>query len=552
TLSNVTSAMKYSVNGGSAWNDITGTTADLTGKTVTVANDIKVYQPGNGATTADSDVQTIDITKGATPACGVVQPTKDAPTGSITGLNNTMEYRTTSDGAFTPATGDIIDIPASTTYQIRTKAVGNVLASDIQSITITAYVPPTPSTGGDYTPPKKPIIVDGNSQNISTEKKNGGTTVITIDQSKLSNLIGNANDNSSVVVPVSRSTTATASLMVKNVEDMAKKNMTLSVKTGGITYDLPTASMDMAALAAAFPGQDTAKIPFEVTIKASDVKVEGATVVVKPAEFTVSALYDGKRTTVDLFSAFVDRTFEITKAESEKISTAVVVESDGTLRHVPTFVFQKDGKYYATVKSMTNSVYALIQNEVTFADAAGKWYEAVANEVGSRKIVVGTDKGTFNGDAQITRAEYATMMVRALGLPQSKTNPFTDVAATAWYAGCVATASEYGVVKGIGDGKFNPEGLITRQEAMQMIYNASKLTGFPKLLNARNLSAEFSDFATVDQWAAEAVTWCLNNNLSVNLKDMVAPTEQITRGEMSAMILCLLQRSELVDIRTKA
>ncbi|MEG1579333.1 MAG: S-layer homology domain-containing protein, partial [Oscillospiraceae bacterium] len=98
----------------------------------------------------------------------------------------------------------------------------------------------------------------------------------------------------------------------------------------------------------------------------------------------------------------------------------------------------------------------------------------------------------------------------------------------------------------------NPEGLITRQEAMQMIYNASKLTGFPTLLNARNLSAEFGDFATVDKWATEAVSWCLNNNLSVNLKDMVNPTEEITRGEMSAMILRLLQRSELVDIRAKA
>ncbi|MEG1579164.1 MAG: InlB B-repeat-containing protein, partial [Oscillospiraceae bacterium] len=292
----------------------------------------------------------------------------------------------------------------------------------------------------DYTPPMKPVIVDGKTQNIGSEKTNGGTTVINVDQPKLTEQLGKANDESSVVVPVSANATATVSLMLKNVEDMAKKNMTLSVKTGGITYDLPTASVGVAALAAAFPGQDTAKIPFEVTIKASDVKIDGATVIVTPVSFTVSAVYGGESMTVDRFSAFVERTFEITKAQSEIISTAVVVESDGTLRHVPTFVFEKDGKYYATVKSMTNSVYALIQNEVTFADAVGKWYEDIANEVGSRRIVIGTDKGTFSGDAKITRAEYATMMVRALGLPLSKSDSFTDVAANAWYAGYVATA----------------------------------------------------------------------------------------------------------------
>ncbi|MEG1879233.1 MAG: S-layer homology domain-containing protein, partial [Pseudoflavonifractor sp.] len=240
-----------------------------------------------------------------------------------------------------------------------------------------------------------------------------------------------------------------------------------------------------------------------------------------------------------------------TKAQSEKITTAVVVEPDGKLRHVPTYVYEKGGKYYAVVKSMTNSVYALIQNEIIFPDVKGKWYEDVANEVGSRKIVVGTDKGSFSGDENITRAEFAAMMVRALGLPLGKTGSFTDVPADAWYAGAVATAAEYGLVKGIGEHQFNPAGLITRQEAYQMLYNASKRTGFPNPLAARNLSAEFSDLAAVSDWAQDSVAFCLNNNLSVNLKGSISPAETITRGEMSALILKLLQRSQLVDVRSK-
>ena len=61
--------MKYSVDGGSTWNGITDTTMAITG--VTASNDVKVYKPGNGITTSDSAVQTIDVTQ-AEPPTGVL------------------------------------------------------------------------------------------------------------------------------------------------------------------------------------------------------------------------------------------------------------------------------------------------------------------------------------------------------------------------------------------------------------------------------------------------------------------------------------------------
>lgn len=65
TLSNADTSMKYSVDGGTTWNDITGETMELTG--VTAEQDVKVYKPGNGTTTSDSEVQTIDVTQAAQP-----------------------------------------------------------------------------------------------------------------------------------------------------------------------------------------------------------------------------------------------------------------------------------------------------------------------------------------------------------------------------------------------------------------------------------------------------------------------------------------------------
>lgn len=391
--------------------------------------------------------------------------------------------------------------------------------------------------------------MDGKTANLGKTETKGDTTTAILDQAKLDKSLETAKTGSTVTVPVTATkNSAAVQLTAQSVAKMAEKGMVLEVKSGKTGYALPANAIDTGDILAQLGAADASKVPFTVTITGEkNVKVEG--MVVPAMSFSISASYNGETVTVDRFDIMVPRTVELTREQADMVTTAVVVEQGGTLRHVPTYVFQKDGKYYATVNSMTNSVYTLVQNEVTFADAAGKWYADVADVVGSRKIVVGTGKGTFDGDTKITRAEYATMMVRALGLPQSKSSSFADVAADAWYAGYVATAGEYGIVKGIGNNRFNPEGLITRQEAMQMIYNASKLTGFPKLLNARNLAAEFGDFATVEKWASEAVSWCLDNNLSVNLNGEVKPAEEITRGEMSAMILLLLQRAELVDVR---
>jgi hypothetical protein len=108
----------------------------------------------------------------------------------------------------------------------------------------------------------------------------------------------------------------------------------------------------------------------------------------------------------------------------------VVVNADGSVRHVPTNVIEKDGKYYAVVSSRTNSTYALIQNEVTFSDAEGKWYEAAVNEMGSRKIIGGRSAAVFDGGASITRAEFSALLVRALGLPADGASTFADVPTT--------------------------------------------------------------------------------------------------------------------------
>ena len=113
---------------------------------------------------------------------------------------------------------------AAGTYYVKANiaASGNYTAATSAAVTLTIYYP---SGGGATTPTGAPVIVDGKTQNIGTEKKSGDTTTVTVDQSKLGEQISSAAASSSVVVPVNENSSATAALVVKNIDDMAAKGM---------------------------------------------------------------------------------------------------------------------------------------------------------------------------------------------------------------------------------------------------------------------------------------------------------------------------------------
>lgn len=140
TLSNVDDTMKYSTDGGANWTDITGTTMDITG--VTADKDIQVVKKGNDTTTADSEAQIIDVTQAATPAgIGTTDCTTTAQNdGTITNVDNTMEYRRSTASDWTEITDTEVTGLVNGTYEVRVKANGTVLASAAATVTIGEHV----------------------------------------------------------------------------------------------------------------------------------------------------------------------------------------------------------------------------------------------------------------------------------------------------------------------------------------------------------------------------------------------------------------------------
>lgn len=435
---------------------------------------------------------------------------------------------------------------AAGTYYVKAKitAGGNYGASTSTAVTLTIYYP---YSGANQS--SAPVIVDGKAVDMGTSEVMTGTTTVKVDQNKMSEQLKSAKD--SVVIPVaSKTDTASAQLVVQNIEHMAARSMTLTVKANGVSYEIPTESVDTAAILTNLGASDSSKVPLNFTIRTlskNSVTIKDGTLMVAPVTFTVTATYNGKRFEVENFDSYVQLVIEIPSGVDPKtITTAVAVNANGAQRHVPTEVYSKGGKWYAKINSMTNSTYALIQNNASFADTTGKWYAATAAEMASRRIIAGVGENMFAGDLSITRAEFAAILVRALGLPAEGKSAFSDVRTDAWYTGAVATAVQYRLVAGTGENRFSPNSAITRQEAMLMLQRAAALT---ELSGASSTLDGFADADSVSSWARDAVKWSVGSGLIQGAYGKLNPTANITRAESATIILSLLQKAGLVDVR---
>jgi hypothetical protein len=187
----------------------------------------------------------------------------------------------------------------------------------------------------------------------------------------------------------------------------------------------------------------------------------------------------------------------------------------------------------------------------------GKTFEDIRNHTGkdavealaSRGVVGGKTEDRFDPGATVTRAEFAAMVTRGLGLPERGTNVFEDVAQGQWYAKSVATAYYYKIISGVTDTAFNPGGLITRQEAAVMTARAAKLCGMDiarSETEIRDTLAQFGDYRTAASWAQSALAFCYGEGILDDSVLDIRPVEPVTRAEVAEMLHRMLNGAKLL------
>jgi hypothetical protein len=187
--------------------------------------------------------------------------------------------------------------------------------------------------------------------------------------------------------------------------------------------------------------------------------------------------------------------------------------------------------------------------EKTFVDIQGHEVQKEIEVLASRGIISGMDADSFAPDATMTRAQFASVIVRALNLPQKQADVFADVRKGDWYRSAVATAHSYGLVSGRTKTTFDPNGTITRQEAASMVARAAKYCGMDTSMEQgaiMNQLTLFGDYPSVSNWARESVAFCYKEGI-LNQEDWnIEPARNITRSEVAEMLYHLLDQAELL------
>ncbi len=178
-------------------------------------------------------------------------------------------------------------------------------------------------------------------------------------------------------------------------------------------------------------------------------------------------------------------------------------------------------------------------NLLTFKDVKGHWAEASIYEAVRLGFVTGYADATFKPNLEITRAEFAAMIVRALQIKTSDGKGLTfkdSKEIPVWARTYVQTAVEAKLITGYTDNTFGANKLITRSEMSAIIVRAlAKET-------SSNIKLQFSDVDKIPAWAIPSVKTAVELGIMKgNTQNQFAPNAPATRAEAVTVILRMLK-----------
>ncbi|MDD3653673.1 MAG: S-layer homology domain-containing protein [Desulfotomaculaceae bacterium] len=195
-----------------------------------------------------------------------------------------------------------------------------------------------------------------------------------------------------------------------------------------------------------------------------------------------------------------------------------------------------DGEQNKSIKWIFTTV-SVEQTDSIFSDVPAKhWAYSLIKELSQKEIITGYPDGTFKPESNVTRAEFAKMINKAKGLGtlQPERGTFLDVVPGQWFYGYVEAAAGAGLVKGDG-GKFRPDDLITRAEIATLLVRA---IGKDNLARERSgQKTGFQDDADIAPWARGYIAVSLAEGFIKGYPDNTFKGDSsATRAEACALI----------------
>ena len=166
----------------------------------------------------------------------------------------------------------------------------------------------------------------------------------------------------------------------------------------------------------------------------------------------------------------------------------------------------------------------------------GTWYFEYVKKAFYRDLFNGVKFYQFKPEDVMTRAMLVTVLWRYAGQPEAKSADFTDVVQGMWYSQAVAWAAEQGIVNGVGNGKFDPNGVVTREQLATILYRYDyDATGTDTL-------PPFVDSDQISTYALRPMNWAISVGLINGVGGgRLAPKNTATRAQIATILARYLQ-----------
>ena len=170
------------------------------------------------------------------------------------------------------------------------------------------------------------------------------------------------------------------------------------------------------------------------------------------------------------------------------------------------------------------------------------WYYSAVSFAYYNGLMNGVADMLFDPNGTMTRAMLVTVLWRLDGGSADGTSPYTDVPEGTWYTDGVIWATENGIVNGVGNGKFDPNGTVTREQIATILYRYAAYRGVD--VSDRASLDLFTDAGAVSDYARAPMQWAVQTKLISGRLDhkqlYLAPQSGGTRAEVATILMRFL------------
>lgn len=251
---------------------------------------------------------------------------------------------------------------------------------------------------------------------------------------------------------------------------------------------------------------------------------------------------DHGKVSADRNSAAADTIITLTAVPNEgyRLDSLIVTDEDGEMVALQD---KGDGTYTFTMPSSDVTVKAafaeVLPAELPFTDVVpGAWYEDCVRYVYENGLMEGVADTLFDPDGTTTRAQIVTILYRLEGEPAvADGSIFTDVAEGTWYTDAVSWAAANEIVDGYGGGLFGPNDPVKREQLAAILHRYAVYKGYDVSIGENTNILSYTDFEQLSEWAIPAMQWaCGTGIINGTSESTITPQGEATRVQVAAML----------------